>query len=268
MGLFYKKLQAAWANSGSLLCVGLDPDPERIPAHIQGERPYFEFCRSIVDSTAPYSCAFKPQAAHFAAAGRETELALLIEYIHTHHPGHVVILDAKRGDVGSTAAFYAREAYGRYGADTVTVSPFLGEESIRPYLEYKERGVTLLCRTSNADSDWLQSIGSPPVFERIAARAVEWNHLGQMMLVAGATYPQELGRIRQIVGDMPFLVPGIGAQGGDLEAVMAQGLDQKGNGLVISSSRGIIYADEGTDFARAAGREAEQTREEINALRP
>lgn len=265
--MFYEKLQQSWDQHDSLVCVGLDPDADRIPKHLSADRLYYDFCRAIVDATADSVCAFKPQAAHFAAHGREQELADLIAYIHARHPRHIVILDAKRGDIGSTAAYYAREAYVRYNADTVTLNPYLGYESIEPFLQYEDKGVVILCRTSNADSDWLQNFDQPPVYERVAQRVAEWNTSNQCMLVTGATYPEELGRVRTLVGEMPLLVPGIGAQGGDLQAVLRHGLTESGSGLVISSSRGILYAGQGADFADAARAEAEQLKKDINSLR-
>ena len=266
--MFIDKLKDAWQTSHSLVCVGLDPDRDRIPSHIGGERQYFEFCKDIVDATAEFACAFKPQAAHFAAVGREQELADLIAYIKTNHTNRIVILDAKRGDIGSTAEYYAEEAYVRYQADTVTLNPYLGEESIKPFLQYHAQGVVVLCRTSNADSDWLQNSDEPPIFERVAARVRDWNQYGQCMLVTGATYPDEIARVREIVGpDLPLLVPGIGAQGGDLQAVLANGLNESGNGLVISSSRGILYAGDGRDFANLAADAARTLRDQINDLR-
>lgn len=265
--MFYDRLKKSWEQYDSLVCVGLDPDEKQIPSHLAPDRLYFDFCRAIVDATADAVCAFKPQAAHFAALGREQELADLIAYIRHNHPDHIVILDAKRGDIGSTAAYYAREAYVRYGADTVTLNPYLGYESIQPFLDYEDRGVVILCRTSNADSDWLQNSDQPPVYERVARRVAEWNTTGQCMLVTGATYPEELGRVRALVGDLPLLVPGIGAQGGDLAEVMRHGLTRSGSGLVISSSRGILYAGQGTDFADAARAEAEKLKTEINSFR-
>ncbi len=268
----YEKLNAVWQSQQSLVCVGLDPDHNRIPAHLsQSDRPYFDFCTAIVDATAPYVCAFKPQAAHFAAVGRESELADVIDYIRSKYPHLVVILDAKRGDIGSTATYYAQEAYVRYGADAVTLSPYLGYESVAPYLEYADKGVILLCRTSNADSNWLQNDPNDPVpvYQRVAKRVAQWNTQGQCMLVAGATYPEELAVIRGLVGDMPLLVPGIGAQGGDLAAVMAHGLDSHATGLLISSSRGILYAgeSEGENFAAAAGAAALALKDAINSYR-
>ena len=270
---FTEKLKAAWEANQTLVCVGLDPDAERIPASVRGSKhPYFEFCRHIVDATAPYVCSFKPQFAHFAAVGREDELGMVLTYIAEHYPGHVTILDAKRGDIGSTAQFYAQEAYVRYAADAVTVNPFFGYDSIAPYLEFDGKGVVLLCRTSNAHSDWIQNdpTHATPVFKKIAQAAVEWNTDGQFALVTGATYPQELAAIRDVIGDMPLLVPGIGAQGGDLGQVLEAGLDQRSQGLMISSSRNIIYAVESAqsdDFAQAAGEAAKMLTDEINALR-
>jgi len=267
---FYDKLSHAWDRSDSLVCVGLDPDMEKMPPHLaESPRPYFEFCRQVMDATADLVCAFKPQAAHFAAVGREQELADTFDYARTRHPEVVLILDAKRGDVGSTAKYYAMEAYDRYAADAVTVNPYLGEESVTPYLAYTNKGVIVLCRTSNPDSDWLQhrETAGAMLFEEVARRSRSWNEHRQCMLVAGATNPSELGKIRSLVGDMPLLVPGIGAQGGDLKAVLAQGLDGEGRGLVISSSRAIIYASQGHDFADAARQAASTLKDEINYFR-
>ena len=266
---FYAKLKDAWRTFNSLVCVGLDPDLERLPEHLQAhETPYFEFCRAIVDATAPHVAAFKPQFAHFAAVGREQELQMLLAYIAEHYPQHVSILDAKRGDIGSTAADYAKEAYERYGADAVTISPYLGKDSITPYLDYPGRGLVVLCRTSNPASDWLQNRtqDDEPVYAYVARSVAEWNQ-GEFMLVCGATYPQELGEIRAIVDDLPLLVPGIGAQGGDLHAVLQHGLDAGGTGLLISSSRAIIYAGSQEGFANAAGEAAETLCADINKYR-
>ncbi len=203
--------------------------------------------------------------------GREQELARLIAYIKAEYPAHISLLDAKRGDIGSTAAYYAREAYERYAADAVTVNPYLGKESIDPYLPYTEdgKGIVVLCRTSNPDSDWIQQRAedATPVYQQVASRVAQWNTRGQFMLVTGATYPEELGVVRALVGDMPLLVPGIGAQGGDLAAVLRHGLDRHQTGLLISSSRGIIYAGAGEEFAAASGAAAKDLRDQINVLR-
>ncbi len=226
-----------------------------------------DFCRDIVDATADLVCAFKPQIAYFAALGLENELEALIAHIHRAHPGVPVILDAKRNDIGDTAKLYAREAFERYDADAVTVNPYLGSESIRPFLDYEGRGVIVLCRTSNPDSAWLQQYPDEqsPLYLRVARTAADWNESGNVMLVAGATYPEELGRIREAVGDMPLLVPGIGAQGGDLAAVLREGADARGEGLVINTSRAVLYAN-ADDAAAGARSAAESFRAEIQRL--
>lgn len=255
---FNEQLIERWQSRQSLLCVGLDPDPQRLPeaylsnADSKGDA-VLAFCCDIVDATADSVCAFKPQFAYFAAAAAENQLAELIRYIHQRHPGIPVILDAKRGDIGATAEQYAIEAFERYAADAVTVNPYLGEESVRPYLEYSDRGTIVLCRTSNPDSDWLQNHpADDPVYLKVARSAVGWNRNKNVLLVAGATYIDELARIRETVGDMTLLVPGVGAQGGDLAAVLEQGSDASGYGLVINASRSIIYADSQNPAAGAA----------------
>jgi orotidine-5'-phosphate decarboxylase len=269
---FIDQLHQGWAVRGSLLCVGLDPDLNRIPEqYLEGanriEDGVLAFCRDIVDATADLVCAFKPQIAYFAAHGFETQLAELIDYIHLRYAGVPVILDAKRGDIGDTAKLYALEAFERFDADAVTVNPYLGSESLAPYLAWTDRGVIVLCRTSNPDSAWLQQYpeGGEPTYLRVARQAVEWNSAGNVMLVAGATYPEELAEIRNAVGDLPLLVPGIGAQGGDLAAVLAAGADSNGQGLVINASRAVLYAD--ADDPRSGARTAaEEFRAEIVRL--
>ena len=249
---FISKLKKRWESADSLLCVGLDPQIDRVPEVLRSKHsPYFEFCKEVVDATHEFVCAFKPQAAYFSAVGAENELEELISYIKRVYPEIPVILDAKRGDIGSTATLYAQEAYQRYGADAVTVNPYLGFESIEPYMNYSDKGIVVLCRTSNPGSDWLQKdeTDSIPVYQRVAQQVAEWNEREQFVLVTGATYPEELGRVRQIVGDMPLLVPGIGAQGGDIEAVLKNGLNEESNGLIISSSREILYAHEKVDYS-------------------
>jgi orotidine-5'-phosphate decarboxylase len=268
---FIEKLKAAWRDNNSLVCVGLDPDPSRFPPHLASHPDaIFEFCRGIVDATADQVCAFKPQFAHFAAIGATGALLKTIVHIHSHHPKIPVILDAKRGDIGSTAEMYAREVFDHYHADAVTVSPFLGGDSLKPYTDRKDRGVIALCRTSNPGARDLQDLicGGTPIFEIIADLAArEWNTNGNLMLVVGATYPQELGVIREIVGEMPLLVPGVGAQGGDVEAVVKMGQDSFGAGLMISSSREIIYAGDGEDYAQKSRAAAQKLRETINRYR-
>ena len=267
---FHQRLHEVWQGTNSLVCVGIDPELEKIPSHLhRSAEPLFEFGKGIVDGTAPYVCAFKPQAAHFAAAGAEAQLAKLIAYIRADYPHIPVILDAKRGDVGSTAALYAKEAFERYEADAVTVNPYLGYESLAPYLGYEDKGVIVLCRTSNPGSDWIQGvkIANEPLYLAVARQVRQWDQNGQCMLVTGATYPEELGNVRAAIGDMPLLVPGVGAQGGDVEAVLACGLDSRGQGLCISSSRGIIYAGSGEDFGAEAGRAAADLARQINDAR-
>jgi orotidine-5'-phosphate decarboxylase len=260
-------LTQRWETSDSLLCVGLDPDPRRIPQHLgSGASAILAFCRDIVDATADHVCAFKPQIAYFAAARAESALEELIRYIHEEHPGIPVILDAKRGDIGHTAEQYAAEAFERYGADALTVSPFMGLDSIEPYLAWPGKGVILLCRTSNPGSGDFQLLesGGEPLFERIARlAATEWNPGGELGLVVGATYPEELRRVRQLAPGLPLLVPGIGAQGGDVETTVKAGLDDHAAGLVINSSRAILFAGHDRDFASAARAASQQARDEI-----
>ena len=275
MSTFTQKLEAAWQTNESLLCVGLDPDLKRFPAHLAG-RPgaIAEFCRAIIDATADLVCAFKPQIAYFHAERAETELEEIIRYIHKAYPRIPVILDAKRGDIGSTAEQYAREAFDRYDADAVTVSPFLGHDSITPYTCHAGRGVIVLCRTSNPGGSDMQFLevdgpaGGERLYQRIARTvATEWNGNGNCALVVGATYPNELAEVRRIVGDLPILVPGIGAQGGDIAATVKAGKDSRGAGLMINSGRAILYASGGANFASAARRAARETRAAINQHR-
>jgi orotidine-5'-phosphate decarboxylase len=260
----------AQASHRSMLTVGLDPDPTRLPSELRSKPDgVLHFCRAIVDNTAPFVNGFKPQIAYFAALGAEDQLEALCLYIRERHPKHLLVLDAKRGDIGSTAEQYAREAFERYNAHAVTVNPYMGSDSLAPYLEWRDRGIFVLCRTSNAGGDDLQMQelkSGERLFERVARLAAErWNQHGQCGLVVGATYPDEIARVRQIVGpDMPLLVPGIGAQGGDIEStVKAAG----GRGLMINSSRAILYASSGSDWLRAASGAAQATCEAIEKVR-
>jgi len=250
-----------------MLCVGLDPDPSLWPPRFdRGDDAIFQFCKEIVDATAPMVCAFKPQFAYFAAQAAEPQLERLCRYIGDTYPHVLLILDAKRGDIGPTAEQYAREAFVRYAADAVTVNPYLGTDSIEPYLAYEAHGVFVLCRTSNPGGGDFQSLdtGGEPLYARVARRAVdEWAKRGGCGLVVGATYPQELRTVRSIVGNMPLLVPGIGAQGGDIDATVDACITADGFGMVVNSSRAILYASRGADFAEAAARHAEQTRDAI-----
>ena len=274
---FIDKLRARWQQADSLVCVGLDPDPAKFPdAFVDDEDALFSFCRDIVDATAGYACAFKPQIAYFAAHnGGEAALQRLVAHINGAHPDVPVILDAKRGDIGSTAAQYAVEAFERYGADAVTLNPYMGRDSADPFLQYNDRGCVFLCHTSNPGARDFQELtvpdgsgGSEPLYQRIARTiAGEWNADGNCALVVGATFPEELKVIRGIVGDMPLLIPGIGAQGGDIEAVVRNGRTADGTGLVINSSRGILYASSGAGYAEAAADAARDLRDAINRHR-
>ncbi|GAB2180231.1 orotidine-5'-phosphate decarboxylase [Denitratisoma sp. agr-D3] len=271
---FTATLDAAWRRNNSLLCVGLDPDPAKFPAHLKGRSDaIFEFCKDIVDASADLVCAFKPQIAYFAAHRAEDQLEDLIGHIHAVHPGIPVILDAKRGDIGSTAEQYAVEAFERFRADAVTLSPYMGRDSVEPWLAYPDKGVILLCRTSNPGGSDLQFLhvdganGQERLFERVARLAVEWNRTGQIGLVVGATFPAEIARVREITGNMPLLVPGIGAQGGDIAATVQAGRTTAGTGLMINSSRAILYAGQGEDYAAVARQAALDTRDAINRQR-
>jgi orotidine-5'-phosphate decarboxylase len=268
---FIAAIDAAARRNASLLCVGVDPEPSRLPDNLSGNPDaVFEFCRAIVDATADLVCCFKPQIAHFAAQRAEGALERLIAHIHDAHPGVPVILDAKRGDIGSTAQHYATEAFDRYGADAVTANPYLGRDAVQPFLDRADKGVILLCRTSNPGARDLQdlNVGGRPLYQHVAQLvARDWNANGNCALVVGATYPAELAAVRALVGDMAILVPGVGAQGGDVAAVIGNGKNSQGSGLIISSSRAILYASSGKDFAEAARREAQKLRDEINRSR-
>ncbi len=268
---FIAALRDRWNKADSLVCVGLDPEPSKFPATFAGDPDaVFHFCRDIVDATAQYACAFKPQIAHFAALGAEDMLQRLIAHIHDAHPGIPVILDAKRGDIGSTAQHYATEAFDRYRADAVTANPYLGRDSVQPFLDRADRGVVILCRTSNPGAGDLQDleVGGRPLYQHVAEKvAAQWNGNGNCALVVGATWPGQLREVRAIVGDMPLLIPGIGAQGGDVAAVMQHGRTADGTGLLVSSSRAILYAGNDDGFAEAAAGAARMLRDEINRHR-
>jgi len=257
---FQQRMEHAWRSSGSTLCVGLDPAAGRLPKHLLGKpSAILEFCTAIVDATADLVCAYKPQFAYFAAARAEEQLEELCAYVKRSYPDVVVLLDAKRGDIGPTAEQYAIEAFVRYGADAVTVNPYLGKDSVDPFLEHSDRGVFILCRTSNpggADFQNLDVTGRP-LFEVVADRvANDWNATGQCGLVVGATYPEELARVRSIVGaDLPLLIPGVGFQGGDPADASRFG----GPSILASTSRAVLYASDGEDFADAARQVAIQT---------
>jgi orotidine-5'-phosphate decarboxylase len=301
---FTQRLRARWEQAGTLLCVGLDGELERLPKSVRGgqtrlalerdsdavqaEGALVTFNQAIVDATADLVCAFKPNIAFYEIYGPAGLRALTrtIMYIHTRYPEVPVLLDAKRGDIGSTSAAYARAIFETYGADAVTLQPYVGREALEPFLEYAGHGCFILCRTSNPGSGEFQDLGvrvaestpdtsggahdarEEPLYLALARRvAAEWNTRGNCGLVVGATYPAELRQVRARVGDMPILVPGIGTQGGDLAATVQAGLDSHGRGLLISTSRSVIYASRGLDFAQAARREAQRLRNEIEALR-
>ena len=270
---FTQQLQSAWASQGSMLCVGFDPDPQRLPAVFQGKpEGIFEFCREIADATADIVCSFKPQFAYFASQRAEAQLEKLTRYLKDKYPHIPVILDSKRGDIGSTADHYALEAFERYGADAVTVNPYMGFDTIEPYLKHAGKGVIVLCRTSNPGGSDLQFLNvapnGEPLYLHVAKLAAQkWNSSGQISLVVGATFPEEIAKVRAIVGEMPLLIPGIGAQGGDIDAtVKAGGIPNKpGTGMMINSSRAILYASSGNDFAEAARKVAITTRDALRA---
>jgi orotidine-5'-phosphate decarboxylase len=271
MSRFIEQLERAWDVNDSLVCVGLDPEIERFPPHIAASAsPIFQFNKAIVDATADLVCAYKPQFAHYAAYEAEDQLERTIDYIHRTYPGMAVILDSKRGDVGNTAERYAIEAFERYHADAVTVSPYLGGDALEPFLKYEDKGVIILCRTSNPGAGDVQDldVGGRRLFHVVAELvAHRWNTHGNCLLVVGATYPRELAAVREIVGNMPLLVPGVGAQGGDVAQAVQSGQTAAGTGLVISSSRGILYASAGEDFASAAREATQKLRDQINASR-
>jgi orotidine-5'-phosphate decarboxylase len=270
---FTQQLQSAWASQGSMLCVGFDPDPKRLPAVFQGKpEGIFEFCREIADATADTVSSFKPQFAYFASQRAEAQLEKLTRYLKDKYPHIPVILDSKRGDIGSTADHYALEAFERYGADAVTVNPYMGFDTIEPYLKHAGKGVIVLCRTSNPGGSDLQFLNvSPngePLYLHVATLASQqWNSSGQICLVVGATFPEEIAKVRAIVGKMPLLIPGIGAQGGDIDATVKAGSipNQPSTGMMINSSRAILYASSGNDFAEAARKVAISTRDALRA---
>ncbi len=259
--VFKEKLQQAWKTSGSMVCVGLDPQLDRLPSSIRASRnPLLEFNKRIIDATIAHACCYKPQFAYYAGENRLDELFDTMAYLREVAPDRVVILDAKRGDIGSTADQYAREAFEVYQADAVTVNPYMGGDTLVPFTRFAEKGVVVLCKTSNAGSAELQDLvlekGHPLYMEVARNAAASWNENNNLALVVGATYPDELARIRSVIGEIPLLVPGIGAQGGDLEATLKAGLCADGWGLMINSSRGILYASTGDDFAKASGEAA------------
>jgi orotidine-5'-phosphate decarboxylase len=272
---FTDMLHAVAERQQSMLCVGLDPEPSKFPVQWKGDPAHiFDFCAAIVDATKDLVCAFKPQIAYFAAHRAEDQLERLMAHIKRNAPDVPVILDAKRGDIGSTAEQYAREAFVRYQADAVTLSPFMGFDSIEPYLSYADKGLILLCRTSNPGGSDLQAqrlADGSLLYEHVARLAAgPWNKTGQIGLVVGATFPQELARVRELAPTLPLLVPGVGAQGGDAVATVKAAVRPEVPGcgaLIVNSSRAVLYASAGEDFAQAARAAARQTRDALNAAR-
>jgi orotidine-5'-phosphate decarboxylase len=276
---FLDMLRAAERQNDSLLCVGLDPDPARFPAGMRGDADkIYDFCVAIVDATVDLVIAFKPQIAYFAAHRAEGQLERLMAHMRRTAPKVPIILDAKRGDIGSTAEQYAIEAFERYGADAVTLSPFMGFDSVQPYLKYHDKGAFLLCRTSNPGGDDLQSQrlasveGSPLLYEHVARLAQgPWNLNGQLGLVVGATYPAEIERVRSVAPTLPLLIPGVGAQGGDALATVRAGWRASSGEtiapIIVNSSRAILYASASEDFAQAARTVALKTRDQLQVAK-
>ena len=276
---FLDMLSQAERQHQSMLCVGLDPDPAKFPDHWRGDASkIYDFCAAIIDATADQCMAFKPQIAYFAAHRAEDQLERLMAYLRAQAPQVPVILDAKRGDIGSTAEQYAKEAFERYGADAVTLSPFMGRDSVQPYLRYSGKGAFLLCRTSNPGGDDFQNQalaalpGQPRLYEHIAQLAqTAWNDNGQLGLVVGATYPLELARVRALAPTVPLLIPGVGAQGGDATATVRAAwrgsATQTTGTIVVNASRSVLYADSGAKFAQAARQEAMALRQSLQAAR-
>jgi orotidine-5'-phosphate decarboxylase len=277
---FAARLELAQKVSAGLLCVGLDPDLEKFPGDIFAASPktasaqsvnaaVLAFNKRIIDATCEITAAYKPQSAFYAAIAAEEALTATIRYIRERAPHALVIFDGKRNDIGNTAEAYARESFDRYAADAATVNPYMGEDSIRPFLTRPDRGAVLLCRTSNAGGKDFQDlmVDGAPLYMQVARRAArDWNAHGNLMLVVGATNPTEMASLRKAHPELTFLVPGIGAQGGDLEAILAAGLNADGAGLLISASRSINYAEGGS----AAGIRAAATElySAINRRRP
>jgi len=266
---FLQKLDAAVEKNNSLLCVGLDPDESKLPA---SQKSYFEFNKAVIDATAGAVCAFKPNSAFYEAKGAAgiEELKRTCDYLRENYPDLPIILDFKNGDIGNTNNYYAQFAFDYLGVDAITIQPYQGKTALQPFLDHKDKGIIVLCRMSNEGSGEFQDleVNGKKLYQQVAENvARDWNANGNCLLVVGATYPDELKQVRAIVGDMTLLVPGVGAQGGDIEATLKSGLNPDGKGLVINSSRAILYASNGDDFAQAAGTAAQQARDEINSYR-
>jgi orotidine-5'-phosphate decarboxylase len=271
---FFSRLEHAWQSQQSMLCVGLDPDLSKFPSALKAQASQNpsaaieRFCRGIIEATAPFCAAFKPQIAYFASVGAEPVLERLSVFVRDHYPHHIWLLDAKRGDIGSTAEHYAKEAFLRFQADAVTVNPYMGTDSIAPFLKYEARGVFVLCRTSNPGGDDFQMLQTDgqPLYLKIADRAAHhWNGQQQVGLVVGATYPREIAEVRKLAKTLPLLIPGIGAQGGDLVATVRAARTASG-GMLINAARSILYASSGDDWQEAAAQAARATSHDINSV--
>ena len=251
----------------SMLCVGLDPDPALLPPGVGLD----DFLRGVVEATADLVCCFKPQIAFYEALGLPGLVSLRTLFRVLSETGVPVLLDAKRGDVASTTVAYARAAFDDLGADAITVNPYLGGDSLKPFFDYPDRGVFVLCKTSNPGAGEMQDLlvdgSSEPLFVRVARHATTWDQHGTLGLVVGATYPGDVARVRAVAPSAPILLPGVGAQAGDLEASVAAALDATGGGLLVTASRSILYASRGSDWAAAARAEAVRLRDAINAAR-
>jgi len=274
---FKNKLQNITKKNNSLVCVGLDSDFAKIPQHLKEkasevDEVMFAFNKAIIDVTYDLVCAYKPNSAFYEAQGKDGIKALkkTIHYLQDTYPETIIILDAKRADIGNTNEGYAKFAFDYLGADAITLHPYLGEEALKPFLERADKGAIILCRTSNPGAGEFQDlkIGDKPLYQIVAEKvASEWNDNNNCGLVVGATYPTELEIVRRIAGEMPILIPGIGVQGGDVEKTVKAGVDKNSLNAIINSSRGIIFASTGANFAQRAKEETQKLRDLINKYR-
>jgi orotidine-5'-phosphate decarboxylase len=271
---FIEKLENAIKKNHSLLCIGLDPDIDKIPKHLHKDSdPVFEFCKQIIDETAHLVCAYKPQIAFFSSLGVEgfSALSKTVRYIKTNYEDIPVILDAKRGDIGTTSEKYVEEAFTVLNADAVTVNPYMGRDSLEPFLEKRDKGIIVLVRTTNPGASDFQdvlTVDGQPFYLYVARKVKDWHRLyNNCVMVVGSTWPDELQKIRQLDPHIFFLVPGVGAQGGNLKKTLEFGLRTDKSGVVISVSRSILFAGDKDDFAKKAGEEALKYKEEINKIR-
>jgi len=270
---FQKKLDTIVEKNNSLVCVGLDADFDKLPTHLKhDEFPQYAFNKAIIDATHDLVCAYKPNSAFYEARGEKGihELKMTYDYVHSTYPDIVTILDAKRADIGNTNNGYVSFIFDFLGSDAVTLQPYLGGEAIKPFLERADKGCIILCKTSNPGAGELQDLlVNGESLYKITAKKVsqEWNKNTNCLLVVGATYPKELAEVRAITGDMVFLIPGVGAQGGDVEKTVKAGLNSKKSGMIINSARGIIFASVGADFAEKARIETQKLKDEINLYR-